>query len=165
MAASVLCMADGDREGVGGIRAQSSLERQERLDHVQDLCFLCCACPGDGLFDSSRCIFENRCSCVCGPAECGTPRLAEFQGAIRIAVHEHSLDGDLSRRVGRDELRHVAMDFEQPSCHGAIPDTYATARDVADTTLADIHDAIAGDSRTGIEAEDAHHGSYDSHSP
>ena len=67
--------------------------------------------------------------------------------------------------MGGPELRDVAMDREQASRHRALAHPDAAARDVPDALTAGIHDAVTRDPRSGIEAEDAHHGSYDSHSP
>src|SRR5688572_23271484 len=92
-------------------------------------------------------------------------RLAELQRAVRVPVHEHALDGDLVGGVSLDEFGHVSVDCEQPAGHLALADADAAARDVADALAAGVHHAVTRDSRPGIEAEDTHHGSYDSDSP
>ena len=80
-------------------------------------------------------------------------------------MHEDALDRDFAGRIGIHEFGDVAVDLEEPSGQRAIADPDAAARDVADTLLAGVHDTVTRDSRSGIEAEDSHHGSYDSHSP
>ena len=66
---------------------------------------------------------------------------------------------------GVDQLAHVSMDFEQAAGHRSIADPDAPTGDVADAGPAGVQDAIPGHPGAGVEAEYAHHGSYDSGSP
>ena len=65
----MLRMADRDGERIGGIRAEASLQRQERLDHVHDLGLFGCAGSGDSLLDCARRVLEDRCARIAGAAE------------------------------------------------------------------------------------------------
>ncbi len=58
--AAMLRMADRDREGIGGVRAESALQGEQRLDHVHDLGLLGGAGAGDGLLDGARRVLEYR---------------------------------------------------------------------------------------------------------
>ena len=113
----------------------------------------------------NRALAEDLRARVAGPAERGAARLSQLQCAVRVLVHEYALDGDLAGRVGVHQFGHVAVDVEQPPGHGALADSDAAARHVADAALPRVHDAVARDPRSGIEAEDAHHASYDNGSP
>src|SRR5690606_11432018 len=117
----------------------------------------------DRLLDGPRRVLVHGSARVAGAAERGPPRLAELERAVRVAMHEDSLDGDLVRGVGIDELGDVAMDREQAPGHLSLAHPDAAAGHVTDALTSRIHDAVARDSRAGVEAEDSHHGSYDSH--
>jgi len=109
--------------------------------------------------------YEYRGARIAGAAKRSAASLPKLQCTVRIPVHEDSLDCNFAGRIGIDKFRDVTVDLEQPAGQRTVPHPDTSARDVADTLLAGVHDTVTRDSRSGIEAEDSHHGSYDSHSP
>ena len=68
----------------------------------------------DGLLDLARRVFEHFDLGVRRTANGRTARLAQLQGAVGIAVHEHLLDGDFLRLILRNDGLHAAEYFAQP---------------------------------------------------
>ena len=102
-------VADGQRECVGSVEPEPAFDGEQRLDHVLDLFLLGGARAGDRELDLARSIFEHVGAAAVQAAQRRTAGLAELQGAVGIAVHEHPLDRDLARRV----FAHQAADLQE----------------------------------------------------
>ncbi len=88
---------------------------QQHLHHVRDLRLVGRAGAHHGELDGSRRIFVHRSALCHRRAQRSTARLPQLQRAVGIAMHEHSLDGDLIGLVLRHQRQHLLVDVAQPA--------------------------------------------------
>ncbi len=148
-------MTDRNRQRIGGVGVQASVQAEERLHHVLDLHLVGAARTDDRQLDLARRIFEDLHGRGKGAAQRRAARLAELERAVGVAMHEHALDGDLGGRVARDQLANLGVDLLQAPRELHCAGVDGAARDVRGGRPDEVDDAVPGMTRTGIEPQDA----------
>src|SRR6185437_4026910 len=131
------------------------VELEQAAHHQLNLRFFRIARTDHGLLDLARGVFEYFDFGICRAANGRTARLSQLQGAVRIAVYEDLLDGDLVRLILLDDGLHAAEDFTQPGGKIGLAGADDTACDVREARTRGIQDAEAGTLRARIDAEHA----------
>ena len=148
-------MAQREPDRVGGVGTEFALQFEQRHHHQLDLFLLRAALAHDREFHlAGRVLVQRRYArkyAADGRAAC----LAQLQGAVGIAVHEHAFDRDFGRAVLADELLHAVEDLPQPGRKRFTLGPDRAARHVARVAFLPVDDAEAGRLRTRIDAEDA----------
>ncbi len=86
-------VAHGDREGVGRIGRQRSLETQEHAHHVRHLKLLRAPGADHGQLDGAGRVLEHR-NAAGNCAQRSPTRLPELERAVDVAADEDALNGD-----------------------------------------------------------------------
>ena len=121
-------VAQGNRQGVGGIGLRRCREVEQHAHHVLHLPLVGAALTDHGLLDFARRVLRHRQSLRHGGADGGTARLAEFQCGVGVAVHEDVFDGQLLRPEHVDQLAELGEDQAQFGRQRIAADFQATAR-------------------------------------
>src|SRR5690606_15302356 len=108
-------MTDRGRERIGRIRLDLLPQPENHSDHTLHLRLFRAAATDDRLLDMPRRVFEYRQLGMKGGAERGRARLAQFQRAARVAMHEDAFDRDLRRLEFPDDFSKLRKDAAQ-SC-------------------------------------------------
>ena len=107
-------MAEGDREGVGGVRwLRRRIEIKERLHHQLHLLLAAATVRGDELLDLERLIEGHRETGLGGREHGGGSRFTDGHGCPDVAENE-VLDGDFIRAGVTDDGGNPVMDGEEP---------------------------------------------------
>ena len=96
-------MADGDRQGIGGIFLGDFRQVEQNAHHLLDLGFFRPAIADHGIFYLQGRIFENRQSGI-DSGEQGRPAgMSELEGGKGIFGDEDLFDGNRLRRIADDD--------------------------------------------------------------
>lgn len=124
-----------------------------------DLLFRRCTRTNDSLFDLSRGIFVDFNAVREGRADGGRPRVAKFQRASSILVHEYTFNGDNIRTKLVDDAANRFKNLPQAICKSAIDAFYGSAGNVKRPVPVEINDAEARQAGARINTEYASFGS------
>ncbi|MNE19723.1 hypothetical protein D3C80_1128140 [compost metagenome] len=146
-------------EGIRRIRLRGGRELEQMGHHMLYLLLGCPARAHYRLLDLGRRVFAHRQQGVDRRHYGAAPRLTELQGGIGVAGHEDPLYGEVIGLELGDDLAHPVIhllearrQLAQVGADAARPQVLRLARDYAD-------DAVAGDPRTGVYAQNnAHEG-------
>ena len=106
-------MADGCCQRVRRIRGHRSIQFEYASHHQLDLALFGVSGANHGLLDLTRRIFKDPRLGIGGTANGRAARLAQFQGAVGVAIDEHFFDGDFLRLILRDDGLYAAENFAQ----------------------------------------------------
>jgi hypothetical protein len=107
----------------------------------------------DRELDGARRIFMRRGAVRHGRAQRRAPRLAEFQGAVGIAMHKHTFNGNLVGPMLGHQRRYRLEDAPQPYHEVSAAHRNAATVHVAFPAGTAIDQPEAGTERSGIEPQ------------
>ena len=149
-------MANRRSQCIRRIRRDGSVELQNAPHHELHLRLLGAAGTDHGLLDLPRRILEYLGVRIDGAADRRTARLAQFQGAVRISIDEHPLDGDFLRPVLRHHGAYTAKYFAQAHREFSLLGANDAARHVGESRPGRVHYAEPGALRARIDTEHPH---------
>jgi len=148
-------MADRRGQRIRRVGSHRSIQLENASHHELNLRLFGVARSDHSLLDLTRGVFKDIHLGIGSAANRRAARLAQFQGAVGIAIDEYSLDGDFLRPILRDDGLHAAEDFAQPSREFGLAGSNHSASHVGQARAAGIQYAEAGALRPRIDAEHA----------
>lgn len=146
-------MTERHGKRVGGICSGLARKSQQLLDHQLHLLLLRGASAHDSKLDLPGSIFVDPRL----PGERATQgraaRLSQLEGAVRVAMHEHPLDGDFLGLELTDQTGHASKNLLQALWKGIAVSPDRTAGNVACDRAAAFDHRVARCAGTGIEPE------------
>jgi hypothetical protein len=153
------CMADRDRERVGGmVRRRHLVEREDRLHHLPDLLLVRPAVAAHGLLHGRRGVLSARdADGRCGD-EHGPPGLSDGECDAGVCADVRLLQGDGIRGVLGDQLLDAREDREQTSLRTLSgrrsPPPVARGPEAPSASL---DDSVPACSRPRVDTKNLHH--------
>lgn len=150
-------VTEGDGQGVGGVDLRLLQQAEQVHDHQLHLLLVGTAGADHGLLDLAGGVLGHAQTLLHRRDYRRAARLAELQRRVGVARHEHLLDAEHHRTVLADHLAHAAVDLLQALGQRAVTGADAAGGDVLAAAPGVAHHAVAGDARTGVDAEDQGH--------
>jgi len=158
----VVDVADGDGEGVGGVgRLGRLVEIEQAGNHELHLLLGGEAVADDGALDGERGVFGNEQTTVGSGQHGDAADLAELESALGVRREEDFFDGDYLRLPELEEGGELDVDLEQAD-GGTVLLVQANGAGAEGAQLwdargvVDLHDTVAGELRSAVDAEDPH---------
>ena len=148
-------MTHGGRQGVGRVRGHGSVQFEHAFHHELHLGLFRVSRSNHGLLDLARCVFEDFRLGIHGAANGRAACLAQFQGAVRVAVDEDPFDGDFLGLILRNDGLHAAENFAQPGGKIDLAGADDAAGHVGQPGSRGIQYAKPGALRARVDAEHA----------
>src|SRR5690606_2665180 len=150
-------MAQGNGQGIGGIRLWFSGQPQKRLHHVLHLGFIRSTSTHHRLFHLPGRILMDRQAAVGGTDDCSSPCLTELQGRVRIPRHKHLLNSELLRAIFANQHRETMENGLQPLRHWLFTYADAATVEVLKKPAFRTNKTVTGDSGAGVYPQDDCH--------
>jgi len=146
-------MTHGGRQGVCRVCGHRSIQFEQASHHQLHLGLFGVSRSNHGLLDLARCVFEHSRLGIHGTANGRTACLAQFQGAVWVAVDEDPFDGDFLGLILRDDGLHAAENFTQPGGKIDLAGTNDAAGHIGQPGSRGVQYAKPGALRAGVDAE------------
>ena len=140
-------------KGIGCIGGRLIRQIEQYTYHVLDLLLVRAAVTNDRGFDARRRIFGDRQSRLRECADRSAARLSKYQRAGYVHLHEYFLNRRFLRRVLADHFSEFAENMQQALRQRDVFALNTTVNDAGAATAGGFNDAVAGDARAWIDAE------------
>lgn len=153
---SAVGVANGARQGIGGIGSRSTRKIEQADNHRLHLLLGRLAVADHGLLDLQGRIFSHRQPGMDQGADHRPAGLPEQQGGLRIDIDEHLFDRRLDRAIRRNHFGDSAKQRVQAlrqAVVGSRPDT--TAGNITEAVATLFDDAESGHAQPRVNAKNA----------
>jgi len=142
--ATLVAVTQRGRERVGSIRRWRAIQLQYRNHHVLNLFLGRGPCAYNRLFDFARCVLEHLNVVLKRGTQRRRARVAKFQGAAGVLVHEDALDRhDIGSKLP-DDAANGLEDLAQPVRKATVQALDRAAGDIGRGVALKIEDAEPG---------------------
>lgn len=150
-------VADGHRQGIGGILLGNFGEIEQPFGHLLNLLFVGAAVANNRIFDLQGRVFRDLHVGIDAGEQRDSASMAKLKRRSRVTGHENLFNGNRLWSVTVNQFTQLHIDAAQTFCQGILATGYNNAIVEMLKTVAPLFDkAVAGRLATGINAENSH---------
>jgi len=150
-------VADGHRQGIGGILLGNLGEIEQPFGHLLNLLFVGAAIANNRIFDLQGRVFRDLQVGIDAGEQRDSASMAKLERRSRVAGHENLFNGNRLWSVTVNQFTQLRIDAAQTFCQGILATSYNNSIVEMLKTVAPLFDkAVAGRLATGINAENSH---------